>query len=52
MDFNEARDDEVAQWLQLNSPYVSHVIITPASHHSIAYRPKALPDTQPTLSKH
>jgi len=27
-------------------------ITTPASHHSIFYRPDALPATQPTASKH
>jgi len=25
---------------------------TPTSHHSVFYRPDALPDAQPTASKH
>ena len=30
----------------------SRQIATPAPHHSIFYRPDALPDAQPTVSKH
>ena len=30
----------------------SRQIITPVPHHSIFYRPDALPDAQPTVSKH
>jgi len=37
-------------------PYANHFhlrqITTPAPHHSIFYRPNALPDAQPTVSKH
>jgi len=30
----------------------SREITTPTPHHSIFYRPDALPDAQPTVSKH
>ena len=44
------------QWHQLNhmqSTCTSHQkITTPAPHHSDFYTPDALPDTQPTASKH
>jgi len=30
----------------------SSQITTPTSHHSVFYRPDALPDAQPTASKH
>jgi len=32
--------------------YTSSQTITPTSHHSVFYRPDALPDAQPTASKH
>jgi len=35
------------EWHQLH-----HMQIICASHHSIFYRPDALPDTQRTVSKH
>jgi len=34
-----------------SAPWLRHVI-TPVSHHSVFYRPDALPATQPTASKH
>ena len=34
-----------------STPWPRH-ITTPASHHSVFYRPDALPTTQPTASKH
>ena len=43
LDFTEARDSEW-QWHQLNN--------MPAPHHSVFYRPDALPAAQPTASKH
>ena len=54
LDFTEARDSEW-QWHQLgicNSAPRSRQITTPAPHHSVFYRPVALPAAQPTVSKH
>ena len=56
LDFTEARDSEW-QWHQLGraickSAPCSRQITTPASHHSVFYRPDALPAAQPTASKH
>ena len=52
-DFTEARDSEW-QWHQLGrkSAPRSILITTPAPHHSVFYRPDALPVGQPTASKH
>ena len=54
LDFTGARDSEW-QWHQLgmckSAPH-SRQITTPAPHHSVFYRPGALPATQPTASKH
>ena len=54
LDFTEARDSEW-QWHQLglckSAPH-SRQITTPAAHHSVFYRPDALPAAQPTASKH
>jgi len=56
VDFNEARDDGVA--VASAGPYFkscapcSRQITMPSPQHSIFYRPHALPDTQPTVSKH
>ena len=56
LDFTEARDSEW-QWHPLGhmqvctSPHSSQ-ITTPAPHHSVFYRPNALPAAQPTASKH
>jgi len=56
LDFTEARDSEW-QWHQLGHMQVctspqpdNHA--TPAPHHSVFYRPDALPAAQPTASKH
>ena len=54
LDFTEARDSEW-QWHQLGHMQVCTVLptdTTPAHHHSVFYRPDALPATQPTASKH
>ena len=54
LDFTEARDSEW-QWHQLGhmqSAPRSRQITTPASHHSVFYRPDALPAAQSTVSKH
>ena len=55
LDFTEARDSEW-QWHQLGYMQVctslQTLITTPAPHHSIVYRPDALPAAQPTASKH
>jgi len=49
LDFTEARDSE---WRQHQSAPCSRQITTPAPHHSVFYRPDALPAAQPTASKH
>ena len=56
LDFTEARDSEW-QWHQLGHMQVytsprCRQITMPASHHSVFYRPDALPAAQPTASKH
>jgi len=53
LDFTEARDSEW-QWHQLGHMQVccSRQITMPAPHHSVFYRPDALPAAQPTVSKH
>ena len=53
LDFTEARDSEW-QWHQLDQMQVCTSLQTtmPAPHHSVFYRPDALPATQPTVSKH
>ena len=54
LDFTGARESEW-QWHQLgtckSAPH-SRQITTPAPHHSVFYRPDALPAAQPTASKH
>jgi len=54
LDFTGARDSEW-QWHQLSmcksAPH-SRQITTSAPHHSVFYRPDALPAAQPTASKH
>jgi len=58
VDVNEARDDGVLgcngiSWtICKQSASCSRQITRPAPHHSIFYRPDALPDAQPTVSKH
>jgi len=51
LDFTEARVSEW-QWHQLGHMqiYTSLQTTTPAPHHSVFYRPDALPATQPTAS--
>ena len=39
-------------WAICKSAPCSRQITTPAPHHSVFYRPDALPDAQPTASKH
>ena len=39
-------------WARCKSAPSSRQITTPASHHSVFYRPDALPAAQPTASKH
>jgi len=54
LDFTAARDSEW-QWHQLGickSAPRSRQITTPVPHHSVFYRPDALPAAQPTASKH
>jgi len=54
LDFTGARDSEW-QWHQLGmckSAPRFRQITTPAPHHSVFYRPDALPAAQPTASKH
>jgi len=58
LDLNEAKDDVVSEcygiiWTTYKqSAPRSRQITTPAPHHSIFYRPDALSDVQPTVSKH
>jgi len=52
--FTGARDSKW-QWHQLGHMQIcilSRQITTPASHHSVFYRPDALPATQPTAISH
>jgi len=52
VDFTEARDSEW-QWHQLGHMQVcTSLQTTPTPHHSVSYRPDALPATQPTASEH
>ena len=54
LDFTETRDSEW-QWHQLGickSAPCSRQITTPAPHHSVFYRPDALPAAQPTALKY
>jgi len=53
-DFTGARDSEWQwqwQWAICKSAPCSKQITTPAPHHSVFYRPDALPATQPTSFK-
>jgi len=55
LDFNEARNDGMA--VASAGPYASFApysrqITMPAPHHSIFYKPDALPNAQPTVSRH
>ena len=54
LDFIGARDGEW-QWHQLGHMQICTSLQTytmPAPHHSVFYRPDALPAAQPTASKH
>ena len=55
LDFTEGRDSEW-QWHLLGHMQVCTSLrrqtTTPAPHHSVFYRPDALPAAQPTVSKH
>ena len=55
LDFTEARDSEW-QWHLLGHMQVCTSLrrqtTTPTPHHSVFYRPDALPAAQPTVSKH
>ena len=54
LDFTEVRDSEW-QWHHsaiCKSAPRSRQLTTPAPHHSVFYRPDALPVAQPTASKH
>jgi len=50
LDFTEARDSEWHCYMQVCIS--SRQITMPAPHHSVFYRPDALPAAQPTASKH
>jgi len=54
LDFTKARDSESSgiSWAICKSAPSSRQITTPATHHSVFYRPDALPAAQPTASKH
>jgi len=58
LDLNEARDDGSLGyigigWTIRKQPAPRSIqITTPTPHHSIFYRPDALSDAQPTMSKH
>jgi len=57
LDLNETRDDGVLGCSRISwaickqSAPRSRQITTPTPHHSIFYRPDALPDAKPTVSK-
>jgi len=51
LDFTEARDSGIS-WTICKSAPCSRQTATPAPHHSVFYRPDALPAAQPTVSKH
>jgi len=50
LDFTEARDSEW-QWHQLGHMQVC-ISLQTGNHHSVFYRPDALPAALPTASKH
>ena len=54
LDFTEARDSEGSgiSWAICKLAPCSRQTTTPAPHHSVFYRPDALPAAQPTVSKH
>ena len=54
LDFSEARNSEWQgiSWAIHKAVPAYRQITTPAPHHSVFYRPDALPAAQPTASKH
>ena len=58
LDWNDARDDAVLewQWHQLDHTQTICILLQTDNHNNTSsldfYRPDALPDTQPTVSKH
>jgi len=48
----ETASDSGISWARCKSAPRSRQITTPAPHHSVFYRPDALPATKPTASKH
>jgi len=54
LDFTGARDSEwqCISWAICKSAPCTRQITTPVPHHSVFYRPDALPAAQPTSSKH
>ena len=51
LDFTEVRGSGIS-WAICKSAPCSREITTPVPHHSVFYRPDALPAAQPTASKH
>jgi len=51
LDFTEARGSGIS-WAICKYAPCSRQITMPAPHHSVFYRPDALPAAQPTVSKH
>ena len=51
LDFTEASDSDIS-WAICKSAPCSRQKTTPALHHTVFYRPDALPAAQPTASKH
>ena len=51
LDFTEARGSGI-NWAICKSAPRSRQITMPAPHHSVFYRPDALPAAQPTVSRH
>ena len=51
VDCTEARDSGIS-WALCKSAPRSRQITMPTPHHSVFYRPDALPAAQPTASKH
>ena len=50
LDFTKARDNGIS-WAICKSAPRSREITMPASHHSVFYRPDALPAAEPTVSR-
>jgi len=52
VDFTEAVSGSSISWAMCKSTLRSRQLAMPAPHHSVFYRPDALPAAQPTVSKH